>query len=212
MVFLFLYDQAHRFHTASVLGAGGKDIDARCVDAGVTENVGQLGDILFDPVKRAGEQVPQIVREDFLRRYACLTTEIFHLSPDVAAVERFTAFGHEQRACGDALGYGVFEQLFSQRLDDEDLSRFSFAGHHRFAVPDRFHGDKLQFADADACAANGLYDQREALVLLLLCGADQCLVFLLAEFFFFRAKGFLLKFELLDAEIIPPVKSEKRVE
>ena len=44
-------------HFAAVLGAGCDDVDTGGVDAGVTENVGKLGDVLLYGVKSAGKQV-----------------------------------------------------------------------------------------------------------------------------------------------------------
>ena len=52
---------------ALVLFTGRNDIYTGRVDAGMSENIGELGYILFDAVKRAGKQVPQIMRK-YLRR------------------------------------------------------------------------------------------------------------------------------------------------
>lgn len=59
----FLYNQPHIFHALTMLGAGADDINPRCVNAAVTENIGELGDVLLDSVENAGKQVAQIVRE-----------------------------------------------------------------------------------------------------------------------------------------------------
>ena len=47
----FLYDQPHMLHPFAVLIAGGDDINAGGIDTAVTENIGKLGDIFFDPIK-----------------------------------------------------------------------------------------------------------------------------------------------------------------
>ena len=50
-----LYYQPHILHTAAVLRAGGDDIDSRCVDTAVTENVSELGNVLFDTIEGSCE-------------------------------------------------------------------------------------------------------------------------------------------------------------
>ena len=40
-----------------MFSAGGDDINSCRVDAAVTENVGKLGNVLFDTVEHPGEQV-----------------------------------------------------------------------------------------------------------------------------------------------------------
>ena len=47
----------HILHPLAVLRAGGDDINAGRIDAAVTENVGELCNVLFDAVKHPGEQV-----------------------------------------------------------------------------------------------------------------------------------------------------------
>ena len=55
------------FHPAAVLCASGDDVNSCGVNTVVTENVGKLGNVLFDSVKHTGEQVAQIVRKHLLR-------------------------------------------------------------------------------------------------------------------------------------------------
>ena len=60
-----LNNQVHIFHTLTVLGAGGNDINAGCINTAVTEDVSEFGDVFFDSVKGAGKKVPQIMRKHF---------------------------------------------------------------------------------------------------------------------------------------------------
>ena len=64
--FLFarLYYQPHIFHTHTVFGAGGNDINSCSVNAAVTENIGKFGEILFLLVKNAGKEMAEIMRKD----------------------------------------------------------------------------------------------------------------------------------------------------
>lgn len=63
VVSLFLYNQPQPLDLSSVFGSGGHDIDAGGVDAAVAQNVGRLGDVLFNAVEGAGEQFAEIVGE-----------------------------------------------------------------------------------------------------------------------------------------------------
>ena len=67
--FFFLHHKPQLLDFAAVLRARGHDVNAGGVDAAVTQDVGQLGYVLLDPIERAGEQLPQIVREHLARRY-----------------------------------------------------------------------------------------------------------------------------------------------
>ena len=66
--------------------SGGHDVDARRVDAAVTEQVRQLCNILFHLIKSPGKELSQIVRKHFVRIYVCLRTQPLHGRPDIAAV------------------------------------------------------------------------------------------------------------------------------
>ena len=50
-------DQLHPFHPLPMLKAGGNDINSRCVDTAMTENIGKFSNVFFNSVKDAGEQV-----------------------------------------------------------------------------------------------------------------------------------------------------------
>ena len=75
-------------HSFAVFITGGHDVNTGGVDTAVTENIGELGNILFNAVKSAGKQMPQIMREHLLRIYACLLAKPFHLPPDIGAAHR----------------------------------------------------------------------------------------------------------------------------
>jgi len=51
----FLYYQPHIFHTLTVFVAGGDNINPCSVDTAVTENISELGDVLFNAIKGTGE-------------------------------------------------------------------------------------------------------------------------------------------------------------
>ena len=62
--FLLLHHKPQSLNFSAVLGAGGHDVNACGVDAAVAQNVRQLGNVLFNAVKRPGEQLAQIVGKD----------------------------------------------------------------------------------------------------------------------------------------------------
>ena len=65
-----------------MLITGGDDIDTSSVNAAVTENIGELGDVLFKIVKCSCKQVTQIVRKHLVGIYFSLLTQGFHFSPE----------------------------------------------------------------------------------------------------------------------------------
>ena len=75
----FLYDQPHTLQAVAVFRAGRDDIDPNGIDAIVSKDIGQLGDVLFRTVEHPGKQVPQIMREHFLRLHARLFAQRLHL-------------------------------------------------------------------------------------------------------------------------------------
>ena len=77
----FLYHQMHIFHTLTMFGACGNDIDSCGIDAAVAKNIGKLGNILLDAVEHPCKQVTEIVREHIIRIDICILTQIFHIPP-----------------------------------------------------------------------------------------------------------------------------------
>ena len=72
--------QPHVFKPLTMLRAGGDDINACGVNAAVTEDVGELGNIFFHAVKRARKQMPQVVRKHFAWIDICILAELFHFT------------------------------------------------------------------------------------------------------------------------------------
>lgn len=59
-----LYHQSQPFDFPAMLDASTHNVDPGGVDAAVAQNVRQLGNVLFNAVKRPGEQLAQIVGKD----------------------------------------------------------------------------------------------------------------------------------------------------
>ena len=154
-----LYDQAHRFHSPAVFGAGGDDINSGGVNAGMSENIRQLGNILFDSVKYPGEQMPEIMRKNLLRIDVGCAAEGFHFPPDIRAAYCPAGSGDKNHAGFDAMLGGVAEQFFTQLFDDEYRPGFRLAGDGCLTGFDGLNRDILQLADPNACPAYRLLNQ-----------------------------------------------------
>ena len=59
----------HSVEQSLVLGPALHDVDPGGLNTGMSQNIGQFGQIFLDMVKGPGKQVPQIVREDLLPRH-----------------------------------------------------------------------------------------------------------------------------------------------
>ena len=91
-----------------MLRAGGQQVDPSGLDGAVTQNIRQLHYVLTGPVKGPGEQVPQIVGEDLIRRHAGSAAQPLHLRPDLHPGKTFSASGEEYLTGGDFLPFRVF--------------------------------------------------------------------------------------------------------
>ena len=77
--------------------AGGHNLNPCGIDAAMAQNVRQLGNIFFNAVKGAGKEFAQIMGKYFAGFYSGDLAEPFHLCPDIAAVDRLSIPGDENR-------------------------------------------------------------------------------------------------------------------
>ena len=75
--------------------AGGHNIDSCCVDAAVSQNIGQFGDLFLNTVKSPGKQLAQIVGKHLAGFYSGCLAEGFHLRPNIAPVQRLPVPGNK---------------------------------------------------------------------------------------------------------------------
>ena len=71
-----------------MLIACGNNIYPCRVDTAVTEDIGELGDVLFQLVECSRKQMTEIVGKHLIGINVSLHTQGFHLPPDVCAVNR----------------------------------------------------------------------------------------------------------------------------
>jgi hypothetical protein len=119
----FLDDQAHHLHLTQVFRACGCRVDARGVDAGVPQDVCQLGNVLLHIVKRAREQVTQVMRKYLARQHVRLFTQRFHHAPHVMSADRLAFAGSKNAACFDFVGFGITRELVHYQRFAEALNK-----------------------------------------------------------------------------------------
>ena len=174
----------------------------------MTENVGQLGNVLFDAVKHPGEQVAQVMGKYFLRVDTRFLTQGFHLPPDICPIDGLARASHENHPAFDPLLRCVAEQFLPQRLHKKHRPGLCLTAYHRLAAPCCLNSDKLQLTDPDAGAADGLQNQTEPFIVLShRCPAEPC-VFRFRQFLFFGAVNLLLQFQRFYLQVVPAEKGE----
>ena len=91
----------HAGDLAPVLRGADHSINARSVDAAVSQHIRQMRDILILLIKGPSKQMPQVVRKHLVCRHTRRLAKPFHQSPDIAAVHRGTAARDKHAATAD---------------------------------------------------------------------------------------------------------------
>lgn len=92
-----------------MLNTSGHNIDPSGVDGTVTQDVGQLGNILFDSVESAGKKLPQIMGEHLAWLYTGSLAQFLHSGPNITTVQRFAGTSNEYRAGDNTVPLGVIQ-------------------------------------------------------------------------------------------------------
>ena len=121
-----LTEQSQPFQLPQMLRAGGQQVDPSGLNGTVTQNIRQLHYVLTGPVKGPGEQVPQIVGEDLIRRHAGSAAQPLHLRPDLTAAQASSASGEKDLTRSGFVFLRVFQQLPAKFFRQEDGSDFPF--------------------------------------------------------------------------------------
>ena len=207
-----LYYQPHTFHSSAVFRAGGNDVDACRVDAAVTEDVGELGDVLFHVVEHAGKQMPQVVRKNLFGVDTCRLAQCFHFAPDGRPADGFSRAGHKDHPAFDFLLRCIAKQFLFQLLHEKDRPRLSFTAHGRLAAFCRLDGDIPQLAHAHARPADRLQNEVQPFIVPMLGGAAQARIFRFCQFLFFVTIDPLLQLQRSHPQIVPPQKDKEAVD
>ena len=126
-----------------MLRAAFHNVNARSVYAGVTEKVGQFRHVFRHAVIGHREQVPEVVREYFMRLHMGGGANRPEFFPDVGAVDRIAAFCYEHGAADDSRSFAVVQQHLAQFLWDENCALFAFTVHNRASASERLNRNEL---------------------------------------------------------------------
>lgn len=117
----------HPIQRPAVLCAGVHGVDARGVDATLSQQIGQSQQVFFRPVKGAGKQMAQIVGEHLGWRDIRRRTECLHLLPDIRAVKGSATPGHKHTAGFDAGFFYIPPQKAAEGAGQEDETHLAIA-------------------------------------------------------------------------------------
>lgn len=109
-----LGDQPQLIQGPGMLGAGGDEVDAGGLDAGVAQHVSQLCHIPAHPVETPGKQVAQVVGKYFLGFHVGHTAQLLHFQPDLFPGQTLAASGEKDLTGGGFIFFGKGEQLSAQ--------------------------------------------------------------------------------------------------
>lgn len=193
-------------------------VDPGGVDVGMAEDVGESDDVPLLFIVGNGEEVTEIVREDFFPEDTGGACEGLHPAKDVAAVNRSSGSGDEDAAGCDGAVPAVGVELSAEFFREKDDPGLAFEGDDRAAGSDRGVCDIGQFADAYACGRKCLHDEGELAGAFLsssraaVGGAEEALVLLDGEFLLLTAESGALGLEGGDAAFVPVKVFEEGVE
>ena len=86
---------------------GSDDVDPGSVYIAMTEDVGELGNVLFNAIEGACKQMAEIVGKHLIRRYPRLLTQCFHLTPDIASAHRLAGFRDKDAPGSNSFGLDI---------------------------------------------------------------------------------------------------------
>ena len=176
MWILLLRYKSQSFQLPLMFHPGRHEVNPRCFDAAVSQQVSQLGDIPTRLIKDCGKQVPKIVREHLFRLYISVFAKPLELGPDLLPIELFSAFGAKYRPGGDFLFFRVFLQLTTELLRQQDDPDFSLERNLGLTLTSSFHRDVAHFTDPNARSTDGLSQQGKPLLSQLFCAGKQTVI------------------------------------
>ena len=173
----------------------------------MAEDVGEFDDVVSLVVEGLGEEVAEVVREDFPRCDAGLFAEGFHLGPDLLSIDGFTASGEENLAGSDFLFSSVFEKLPAELAGEQNRPDFPFQGDFSAAEADGFNGKVFHFTDPDAGRTDRFEEEGEAVFAEAFGGRDQAVEFIAGQLAGVVPEGAALEFKRTGAAIGPAGES-----
>ena len=135
-------DKSQSGNLLGVDGSALHSVNAGGVDAGMAQNVRQPGQVFFQRVIRPSKQVPEVVWKDFPRLHVCALTQLFHIPPDVGAIQWLARPGGEHRPGGLFLFPEIFFQQPLQLVRKEHHPAFALIENLRPANAHGLGGDE----------------------------------------------------------------------
>ena len=178
----------------------------------MTEHIGESCDVVKSFIENGGKKMAQVVRKDFAWRDACFFCEVFHFGPHLVAGHGFSVCVEKDLSVGDFFQSGVVGEFFAELGRDEDGADLSFEMDISAAARDGFGGDGGKLADADACGADGLNDESDAPPATRTRGAQELLIFPVAEGAVVVAEKLALHAQIAHAAVVPFAIAEISVE
>ena len=163
---VFLYHQSQPLYLPAVFGAGGHNIGPGGIDAAVSQDVGQLCNVLLDPIKGSRKKLPQIMGKDLGWIDTRRPAQPFHLRPYIASVQRLSVSGNEDGSASDAALLCIAYQQFFQLARNQNGPGFAFALNRYLTAGEGLYCKEFQFRHPDTGAANRLKHQIELFILL----------------------------------------------
>ena len=144
-----------------------------------------------------------------LRRHARLGAQALHLRPNLRAAQRAAAFGEEDRAKGDFVFPGEFQEPPTETGGKENRAEFSLQRNVRAAPSGRFHRDIADLAHPNPGSADRFHQQRQPFPALCAGGTDKAAVLRAAQLPLRRAKAAVLEPQRAHPAVLPARQSEK---
>lgn len=99
--FCRLQHKAETPELSLMFDAAGDEIDARGLDRGMAEDIGESHDVVAAGVECCGKEMTQVMREHFAWCDAGNDGESFHFGPDLSTRQAFSARGEKNLAVGN---------------------------------------------------------------------------------------------------------------
>lgn len=129
--------------------------------------------------------------------------ELFHVRPNIGAVEGAAGASDENRATSDALLLAVAAEQSAELLGQKHPASLPFPGDLGHAVVHRLGGDIAQFRHTDAGGADGLHQEVEAVIFLLFGGSQKAVVFGFGQLLVGWGEDLFLDLDIFYTQIMP---------
>ena len=108
--------QAHFLNLPAVNISAFHCVNARRVDAAVTEYIGKAYDVFLQRVECPRKQMPEVVRKHLWTRHSRAVAQLLHIRPNIASVKRFAVSGYEHGAAFYIVSLDISFEHFAKLL------------------------------------------------------------------------------------------------